>query len=320
VCESSRVGSSQVGRELAPFCPTGLVEECVELCEANVAERPISLRIGRSDAVPSYLISDVFRIRQVLLNLVSNAIKFTHNGEVVIGLGWSDDTLSLTVRDTGIGIPPDRLMTLFDPFVQAESSTTRRFGGSGLGLAISQRLVQAMGGRIQVESTLGEGTSFTILLSLQQGEAPISTANANTPRQLSGRVLVAEDHPVNQLVIERLLRSWGLEVELTADGQAAVEAVQRSTWHQHFDVILLDLYMPRMDGRTACRRIRELTGPPDEKIPIFALTASIGPEVERACYEAGMDDVLSKPIQQDVLFAALSQVLAAPAEVLTSAG
>ncbi|MDP3658816.1 ATP-binding protein [Phenylobacterium sp.] len=254
---------------------------------------------------------DPARIRQVLYNLISNAVKFTDRGSVRVEISRPGEHLVLRVADTGLGIEPDARVKLFDKFVQADASTTRRFGGTGLGLAICRELVTMMGGDIAVESEPGRGSVFSVELPLMRAAAnvdvaPPPTAVALPPMARELRVLVAEDNPMNQLVLKTLLQQVGLEPHLTANGEQAVKAWESAHW----DVVLMDVQMPLMDGPAATRFIRErelATG--RARTPIIALTANAMAHHVAEYLEAGMDAVASKPINLPALLATVEKVL-----------
>ncbi len=256
---------------------------------------------------------DPTRLRQILYNLVSNALKFTDRGEISVTARWRDETLALSVTDTGVGIPADRLQALFGRFDQADASTTRRFGGSGLGLAICRELAEMMGGSIEVESTLGFGSTFTVSLPLRRvgdGRAslalPAPPAPDDEAHALKLRVLAAEDNTVNQLVLKTLLKQVGIEPVLVSNGAEAVIAWEQDDW----DVILMDVQMPKMDGPTAARTIREQEREADRRrTPIIALTANVMSHQLADYLAAGMDGHVAKPIEAGRLFEALEAIL-----------
>jgi PAS domain S-box-containing protein len=258
---------------------------------------------------------DSTRVRQILYNLISNALKFTEAGEVRVTIGHDQGDLTIEVRDSGIGIAPDRLASLFQKFEQADASTTRRFGGTGLGLAICRELAQLMGGDIEVASVVGAGASFTVrlpLVRMAEGLAkPLHVAAAAGPRPdahaATLRVLAAEDNTVNQLVLKTLLQQAGLDLVLVSDGAAAVAAWEADEW----DVILMDVQMPEMDGPTATRTIRAREAETGRvRTPIVALTANAMSHQVAEYMEAGMDGFVSKPIEVSRLFAAIEAALA----------
>ena len=251
------------------------------------------------------------RLKQVLLNLAGNAIKFTEQGGVTLTAAVTDvTTTSATVRfsvvDTGIGIDDATRAKLFRVFTQGDSSMNRRFGGSGLGLAISQRLVQRMGGQIEVQSAPGRGSefAFTLTFPTEGNPAPAPTLTPDLSHPISGRLLVVEDDRVNQQVIQLLLKRLGLACVLVDDGATGVAAALAEPW----DAILMDCQLPGIDGFEATRRIR--TGLAGQPVPIIALTANARPEDHAACQAAGMDDFLTKPIRQEQLRACLEKWLA----------
>jgi len=268
-----------------------------------------------ADARGVYL-GDPMRVRQVLYNLISNALKFTERGEVRVTAASAGEWLALSVSDTGVGIHPARVGALFEKFTQEDASTTRRFGGTGLGLAICRELADLMGGRIDVASRLGEGSTFVVSLPLARvGEAhaaafalPGPAPDADEPGLPKVRVLAAEDNSVNQLVLKTLLHQIGVEPVLVENGEEALHAWRDGRW----DVVLMDMQMPVMDGLTATRRIREAEaelGLP--RTPIIALTANAMAHQVGECLAAGMDGHVAKPIEAARLFAALEAALEA---------
>ncbi|HEY9219297.1 MAG TPA: ATP-binding protein [Phenylobacterium sp.] len=274
------------------------------------AEKQVGLTVHLGDAEGAYR-GDPARLRQIVQNLVSNALKFTHAGQVRILAARVDDGLRLTVADTGVGVAPERLDKIFAKFAQEDASTARRYGGTGLGLAICRQLAEAMGGTIAVASTVGVGTTFTLTLPLPRvGDATAQTDVHETSHAAaehgSLRVLAAEDNPTNQLVLKALLAQAGIEPVLVHDGAQAVEAWRQEAW----DLILMDIQMPHMDGPTAARRIRELERESGRaRTPIIALTADAMAHQVAEHRAAGMDAHVSKPIDAAALFNTLQSVL-----------
>jgi signal transduction histidine kinase/FixJ family two-component response regulator len=248
---------------------------------------------------------DSVRLRQILSNLVSNAVKFTAEGRVGLNVTRSCDRVRFVVSDTGVGIPADRIGLLFDKFVQADSSTTRKFGGTGLGLAICRELCEAMGGEVTVQSRVGEGSTFIVDLPLPcTGEATAAAAPAEevdfSERPI--RILAAEDNAVNQLVLKTLLGQAGIEPTIVDNGEEAVEAWETGDW----DIILMDIQMPVMDGPTATRLIRSREAETGRApVPIIALTANAMTHQSEAYRAAGMNGLVAKPIKVSDLFAAI---------------
>ncbi|KRA62601.1 histidine kinase [Caulobacter sp. Root656] len=257
---------------------------------------------------------DVDRLRQILGNLVSNALKFTLEGSVSVRFASSDDGAGLRVDvvDTGIGIDAETLPRLFDKFVQADSSTTRRFGGSGLGLSICNELATLMGGGVHVQSREGQGSTFTVVVTMPRGEAaapaPMEAAPPPIESERRLRVLAADDNPTNQKVIAAVLAPLGAEVELVADGAACVEAWKRGA----YDIVLMDIHMPVMDGVEAARTIRALeAGEGRKRIPIVAVTANALVHQVEGYMAAGMDGHVAKPIEVTKLYDAIETAVAA---------
>ena len=295
-----------------------IVREVTELFSATARDKGLDLRLAVAGDVPATVVGDGVRIRQVLANLVGNAVKFTERGVVDVGLrvlapgDATGERLEVAVRDTGIGIPDESLSRLFHSFSQVDSSTARRFGGTGLGLAISKRLATAMGGDVTVESTVGKGSTFRLVLPLRRAEprraapadgAPVEPAKADLLRGLATRhplrVLLAEDNVVNQKVAVRLLERMGYTPDVAENGAAVLAALARVP----YDVVLMDVQMPGVDGLEAARRIR--AGESLVQPRIVAMTANVLAGEREACREAGMDDYVPKPIDREALAAAL---------------
>ena len=284
-----------------------VVGSVTALMTPRAREKGLALHASLASDVPIALRGDAGRLRQVLLNLVGNAIKFTERGEVRVEVTQSGPAngrvpLSICVHDTGIGIPPEAQARLFQEFTQVDASATRRYGGTGLGLAISRRIVLAMGGDIGIDSKAGAGSTFTVTVALERAQAPLApephmAASAVTPL----RILLAEDNAVNREVALGLLQRDGHAVTVVTDGAQAVATARGGG----FDVILMDVHMPGMDGTEATRIIRGFP-PPGGRVPIVALSASVLKDEIDICFESGMDEFLAKPIDP----AALTRMLA----------
>ncbi len=317
VLDLSRIEAGHFELQLMDFNPRQLATEVLELLRGRAQEQSLGLRLEAAPDLAAWLQADAVRLRQVLFNLVGNALKFTNQGGVVVRLSQQtrDDRLllRLDIEDTGIGIPADALPTLFDRFTQADATAARRRGGSGLGLAITREVVLRLGGQIQVSSEPGRGSCFSVSLPCTLAAAPAAPAAAvvavpagAAPPAAGLRILVAEDNAVNQLLIDAMLRQLGHEPVLVDDGRAAVERARRGGW----DLVLMDLQMPDLDGLGATRQIRAL---PDGagRVPIVAMTANVRTEDRQACVDAGMDDFISKPVDMAVLRATLARVRSA---------
>ena len=312
VIDLSRIEAGKFTLRNTSFDLRALVDEAMDLMAAIARDKPIALDRRLPPQLPARLLGDPVRLRQLLVNLLNNGVKFTDRGSVTlaVALKGHDDAgalqLRFEVRDTGQGIAQDYLETVFDAFTQADASTTRRHGGSGLGLAIAKDLTELMGGRLGVESRLGEGSTFWFELALQPAvEAPAKAAPPPIEMgELAAHVLLAEDDSVNQMVVEAMLTRLGCVVELVADGNAALEAVTR----RHYDLVLMDCHMPAMDGFEATRRIRD-----DEfersrgHTPIVALTADALAGDRERCIESGMDDYMTKPVSSAMLAACVER-------------
>jgi PAS domain S-box-containing protein len=288
-----------------------VVEECMELVRPAAAQKHLRLSIEIGKEVPAQVIGDSGRIRQILLNLIANAVKFTAFGSVCVSVFAEADEANLlrfSVRDTGIGLSPQQVGNLFQAFTQADASTTRRFGGTGLGLSIAKRLVELMGGRIDVISELGEGSTFWFNLPLKHGNRqPAGDAHRekggslkNTFAGSRARVLVADDVVTNQMVAMGILRELGLRSDAVSNGAEAIVAINTLP----YDLVLMDVHMPEMDGLEATRRIRAGESSREgrqDRLPVIALTASAMPGDRQKFMEAGMDDYVSKPIMPAAL-------------------
>jgi signal transduction histidine kinase/CheY-like chemotaxis protein len=318
VLDFSKIEAGKLALESIEFD----LDEVARGAQATFAQQAVSkglaLVLDDGTAAGVYR-GDPARVRQILYNLISNALKFTERGEVRVAIAYAEQRLRIEVRDTGMGIAPDALAGLFDKFVQADSSTTRRFGGTGLGLSICRELAALMGGSIEAASRVGEGSCFTVILPLPRVAdvtpgAPVATVLAHpvhaerpvAAAPTSVRVLAAEDNKVNQIVLKTLLGQIGLEPRVVDNGLEAVAAWEAESW----DVILMDVQMPQMDGPTAARRIRVLEAAAGRaRTPIVALTANAMAHQLSEYRAAGMDAVVTKPIEVGKLFEALDAVL-----------
>ena len=306
----SKVEAGMVRIEPAPFSPRGLLTLVADLYLAPAWERGVVLRDECDQAVPEWLVGDVGRLRQVLFNLVGNATKFTEEGEVVVSLtSAGPGRWRFAVRDTGIGIDPALHVRIFDPYEQVGDSTTRRFAGSGLGLAICKELVSLMGGTIELESALGQGSCFSFVLALEEGPSkPATTAAAPVDLPAGLRVLLAEDNLINQEVVAAMLRSRGCLVTIVSDGAQALEALDvQNPQEQPFDAVLMDWHMPHTDGLTATRRIRDRERRTGHHMPIIMLTARVAEDDVRTCLDAGADHFIAKPVDWEGLVGVLGR-------------
>lgn len=305
VLDFSRIEAGRMPIEHEVFSPGQLLESTRALLASLATEKKLDMSVSVGPDVPRFVIGDAGRIRQILLNLAGNAVKFTRRGGVTLSLQRGKETgwLEFLVRDTGPGIPPEKIQSIFQPFTQADSSLTRRHGGTGLGLTISLRLAQLMGGTLTVESQPGQGAGFLLALPLAEAVSGTAEAPPESPVALDAefaikhplRVLVVEDDKVNLRLIQTILTRLGYETCAASNGIEAVEAYRE----MKPDCILMDLQMPELDGIEATRAIREIekTSGGKKTAYIAALTADIIPLDRRHCFEAGMDTYLSKPVK-----------------------
>ena len=308
ILDFSKIEAGKLTIEQIAFSPAALVQGAVALFQARALEKNLHLTLSLPEHPPAALLGDPTRIRQILLNLIDNAIKFTQQGKIVLRVSFEAEGDAIACRfmveDSGIGLSADAQSRLFQAFSQADSSTTRRYGGTGLGLAVSSQLASLMGGQLTVESTPDQGSRFTLLLRLSPTELALVELPAPPALQLKGRILVVEDHPVNQKVLAHQLREMGLQHALAANGTEALERLA----NEAFDLVLMDWQMPEMDGLEATRRIRQL--PTDvHHIPVIALTANANSVFRETCLAAGANDYLSKPYSDAALAAVLAQWL-----------
>lgn len=308
ILDISKVEAGQVKLEQADISLEQILNWIDSTYRPTCAAKGLKWTTHVSEDARGWYRGDATRIRQILSNLVSNAIKFTETGEVSAEIRTTDGSspqapaFEIVVRDTGVGIPEDRLAAIFKPFEQADASTTRKFGGTGLGLAISKKLSELMGGKISVESTVGAGTVFTVALSLAPGEAPVPQESfKHQPLDALAerlRALVVDDVATNRLVMQTLLAPLEVDVTCAASGQEALDILKR----EHFDLVLMDVQMPGMDGveTTQQLRLREQRAG-RSKTPVVAVTANVLPEQVAAYKSAGLEEHLAKPVKREEL-------------------
>ncbi len=333
ILDISKAESNRLELEEQPFDLRGCVKDALDLLAQSAAAKGLNLTSTISPEMPQFIVGDVTRLRQILVNLISNAIKFTHHGEVVVSASSSvvtphsspltnnhqqtttnkqNYTLYFSVKDTGIGISPDQMDRLFKPFSQGDSSMTRRYGGTGLGLAISKRLSEMMGGTMWVESQSGQGSTFYFTInakSASTNEIAHVSLPKNSPKfteefaqKLPLRILLAEDLLVNQKVALHMLKRLGYRADLAHNGHEVLHALHR----QSYDIVLMDVQMPEMDGIEATRRICE-QWLPNTRPWIIAMTASAMQRDREECLNVGMNDYISKPLQFEMLTQALTK-------------
>ncbi len=331
ILDLSKIEAGRLTIERIAFSPIDLVAEVASLMRVRADAKKLQLRIDYRCPLPATVQSDPTRLRQVLINLSGNAIKFTESGAITIRVAMASNSrgqplLQFGISDTGIGLTTEQMQRLFRPFEQADSSTTRRFGGSGLGLNISKRLVEKLGGTIEVRSEPGQGSTFSFTIDpgrldgvpmVRDASEGVGTRAAEplapqepSPSRIHGRILLAEDGPDNQRLIRFLLEKAGAEVAVVGDGKAAViSALTAANAGTPFDIVLMDMQMPILDGYRATGELRQR----GYKLPIVALTANAMAGDRERCIQAGCDDFAPKPVDRRALIATIARLLPAGA-------
>ncbi len=320
ILDFSKIEAGHMQIERVPIAPVDELVHVAALLEPQAQAKGLAFDCSVEPAVPRWVLGDAVRLRQVWLNLLGNAIKFTARGTVTARLELSPDHpgwLLATVTDTGVGVSPDAQARIFEPFVQADSSTTRHFGGTGLGLVISRRIIELMGGRLWLQSEPGRGSTFSFEWPVQAADAPISEPVIKTaplppvaappssaPLGQALAVLLVEDHVVNRQLALAQLKALGLQdVDVATDGEQALERVR----HRQYDLVLMDMQMPRLDGVSATRALRDMPLPAQPWV--VAMTANAFEEDRQACLAAGMNDFVSKPATVATLRAAITRFI-----------
>lgn len=311
ILDMSRIEAGRVQLESKPFSLRQLADRLYDMFAKNLEARGVHYEVRFEDMTVDYVIGDELRISQAIINFLSNAVKFTSEGEIIVtfrqmmrSAGHVD--LMVRVHDTGIGMAPEFINRIFRPFEQESIETTKRYGGTGLGMAITNHIVRLMGGEIVVESEPGKGSDFSVYLHLPEAEAPEQTAKVKALSEddaeekmqdsFKGRhILLAEDNEINAMIAVEILQEMGAEVDVAENGEVAVERFSAQP-AGHYDFILMDVQMPVMDGRTATRHIRALNREDAKTIPIFGLSADAFVEDERLSKESGMNSHFSKPV------------------------
>jgi signal transduction histidine kinase/ActR/RegA family two-component response regulator len=310
VLDFSKIESGRLELESYPFALAPAVEETVDMLAHRAHEEGLSLSSSIAPDVPAWIVGDDTRLRQVLLNLVNNAVKFTEHGAVRVAVEVANHAplvLHFAVSDTGIGISGEQITRLFESYAQVSASTARRYGGTGLGLAISRRLTEMMGGRLWVDSEPGHGSTFHFTIAVQAcAEPPVAHKPGHPPLPVNlattapCQILLVEDNIINQKVAQRLLNRLGYRADVAHNGAEALKAVQR----RGYDLVLMDLHMPEMDGLQATRAIRQ-TLPADRQPAVVAMTAAVMVEDQQACLAAGMNAFITKPVRTEQLLEVL---------------
>ena len=314
ILDFSKLQSGKVSFEQIDFKLSQVISTVTDLMLPKSVEKNIKLSTLIDESIYDDLIGDPIRLNQVLLNLIGNSIKFTERGEIKLSINLLSENkeiveLKFSIIDTGIGIPENKLTSIFDEFTQADSNTTRKYGGSGLGLTIVKQLVETQGGKVSVESKEKQGSTFSVNLKFKKNLNPkevkkeLDTIKNNSVRVEGLHILLVEDNKMNQVLVKKILASWKWNVEIADNGAVAIEKFKK----QDFDIILMDMQMPEMDGYEATQYIRNKFLQPKKDIPIMAMTAHAMASEEEKCRNLGMNGYISKPFDQEILY---SRVLA----------
>jgi CheY-like chemotaxis protein/HPt (histidine-containing phosphotransfer) domain-containing protein len=318
VLDQAKIEAGKMTLENHSIDLESLLESIVSNVQVQAKKKGLELKTFMDKRVHRYVRGDLMRLRQILLNLTANSIKFTNTGSITVKIepddkGGDTSDIRFSVIDTGIGIPEEKQSSVFDSFVQADLTTTRKYGGTGLGITIAKQLVDLMGGKMCLKSRPGEGSTFWFTLPMEKSEteheledeihpAQSGYLNEKTNIRRTGHILVAEDYPINQNVVRQHLEEVGYKVSMVDDGTEAVRACRKNK----YDLILMDIQMPNMDGFEATRHVR-LNDSLCSEVPILALTANADLETRNACLKANMDEVLTKPIRRNILISAVDR-------------
>lgn len=302
ILDVSKIEAGKLMLEAINFSLHSIVEDVINFMMFRAQEQHIELMVEFSKDVPEYYIGDAGRIRQIILNLLTNAVKFTNKGRVTLhirseDLGGKKARLFFEVEDTGIGIPEDKLNYIFNKFTQAEESTTRKYGGTGLGLAICKSLTKMMDGSIGVRSTLGKGSVFYFDIILPYGQKEINKVETYSNHHKNKHILVVDDMPVNRTLMSETLKKMGHSIDIAANGKEALDLIRDN----NYDIVFMDCHMPEMDGYQATVEIRVREQETRKHLPIIAITADAMKGNEQRCLDVGMDDFLTKPLKKEKL-------------------
>ncbi len=310
ILDYSKMEAGRMVIERTNFDVKEVINNIYKTLSPKAIDKKLLFQLDMEQDIPRYLVGDPTRLSQVLINLINNAIKFTEEGKIILTIRLQAKTkngevkVHFEVKDTGIGIPKEKHRSIFESFSQADEHTTRVFGGTGLGLAITKRLVELQGGLIKLQSKLGEGSAFSFCLSYPIGEAPqetlVETKNVLKEKGIEGveRILIVEDNVFNVKVVKRILKFWDMEIDIAGDGFEALEKVRE----KDYNIVLMDLQMPRMDGYEATATIRSWEENKYQSLPIIALSASALADFRQKAFDVGMNDFLTKPFKPKDLY------------------
>ena len=303
ILDLAKVDSGKMTFEQTPFSMASSISTMLHLFEPKILEKNLELVKEYDNRIPDVLVGDQVRLHQIILNLVSNAVKFTTKGKIIISIRLLNEdeenaTIEFAVSDTGIGIVENEILTIFENFQQASSSTSRLYGGTGLGLAIVKQLVERQGGSLRVKSKIDEGSTFSFILPFQKTKIKVEleTGIVELDTEIKNiKVLVVEDVALNQLLMKTILDDFGFERDIVSNGKLAIERLEKKS----YDIILMDLQMPEMNGFEATQYIRNAM---KSRIPIIALTADVTTVDLEKCKAIGMNDYIAKPIDEKLLY------------------
>jgi CheY-like chemotaxis protein len=310
ILDLAKVDAGKMSFEKTPFKMKSSIASMLHLFETKIQEKNLQLVKEYDSNIPAVIVGDPIRLHQIILNLVSNAVKFTSKGKITVTVRLIEEdtenvTIEFAVADTGIGIPEEKLTTIFENFQQASSGTSRIYGGTGLGLAIVKQLVEPQGGSINVKSTVGEGSTFSFRLKFQKttADAELETEMLEVDKETKSiKVLVVEDIALNQLLMKTLLDDFGFERDIAENGKIAIDKLLNNS----YDVILMDLQMPEMNGFEATEYIRKTM---NSDIPIIALTADVTTVDLAKCKAVGMNDYIAKPVDERLLYSKIVNIV-----------
>lgn len=316
ILDFSKIESGKIEFEFIEFDLRETIDGIMKIFALKAAEKKINLDLVLPNNLPDIVTGDTVRVNQILTNLISNAVKFTEKGGVTIELENKNETnekieIVFKIIDTGIGIPKDKLGNIFESFTQANTSDTRKYGGTGLGLAISKKLVELLGGNIKVESEQGKGTTFSFNMAFGKSKATKTKKYIGDGKDISFdslqgiKILIVEDNPVNSVLAEKFLKKWKVETDCAENGLVAIEKIQQ----KEFDLILMDLHMPEMNGFEASLTIRNMPGSYYKNVPIVALSAEVTPEIKKEVHLYGMNDSVTKPFNPSELYHTIKNLL-----------
>ncbi|MEK6155347.1 ATP-binding protein [Flavobacteriaceae bacterium 3-367] len=319
ILDFNKIASGSLQLEEADFSLEQVLNGLQSIFHNKAKKKDITFVIKKDNSIPKILVGDSTRISQILTNLINNAIKFTEEGRVILDIEMADETddthlLRFEVKDTGIGIPADKQGQIFQSFAQANTDTTRKYGGTGLGLAICKQLLEIMGSAISLESEIGKGSSFTFYLNLQKShltdfqeeeEDIVNYSNIQDQKGLGGiKILVVEDNKLNIMVIKKLFTRWKIDFDIAENGLIGLKMATANC----YDMILMDLQMPVMNGFESCKSIRDSHNPLNKVVPIYALSASTGVDIKDEIKEYGMDGLICKPFDPAGLYKTLAKI------------